>query len=189
MAKINLLPWREQLRKQQQQDFGVGIGIGVVITCLLLFGIYLYIDSLKEYQQRRNQMLTGEITIVNRKIKEIKDIEIKKNKLLAKVELIQQLQESRPEIVHLFYELAKITPDGVFLTKFTQSGKLLSFSGKAQSNARVSAYMRAIEQSPWLHSPKLKVIKGKGNNKGGLNDFSMTAINEFRKTGNKEGLK
>jgi len=103
--------------------------------------------------------------------------------------LIQQLQESRPEIVHLFYELAKITPDGVFLTKLSQSGKTLSFSGKAQSNARVSAYMRAIDKSPWLHSPKLKVIKGQGNKRGGLNDFSMTAIHELRTTGNKEALK
>ncbi len=189
MAKINLLPWREELRRQQQQDFFIGIGIGVAITCALLFGVYLYIDDLKEYQQRRNQMLNSEIAIVSRKIKEIRDIENRKNKLLTKIELIQKLQESRPEIVHLFYELAKITPDGVFLTRFTQSGKLLTFTGKAQSNARVSAYMRAIEKSHWLHSPKLKVIKGKANNKGRLNYFSMTAIHEFRKTENKEGLK
>ncbi len=81
MARINLLPWREELRKQKQQDFLVGIGIGVVITGLLLVAVYLYIDGLQQYQQRRNQLLTDEITVLNRKIKEIKDIEEKKTKL------------------------------------------------------------------------------------------------------------
>lgn len=175
MAKINLLPWREELRKQKQQDFMVGIGIAVVITGILLVGVYLYIEGLKEYQQRRNQLLKDEITLVNRKIREIKDIEEKKNKLLTKIEVIQKLQESRPEIVHLFDELAKVTPDGIHLTKFVQLGNALTMLGKAQSNARVSAYMRAIEASPWLKTPQLNVIKGKGDKKGTLNDFSMTA--------------
>ncbi len=175
MARINLLPWREELRKQKQQDFMIGIGIAVIITCVLLAGVYLYIEGLKEYQQRRNQMLNDEITVLNRKIKEIKDIEEKKNKLLTKIEVIQKLQESRPEVVHLFDELAKVTPDGVHLTKFVQTGTNLSLDGKAQSNARVSAYMRSIENSPWLKAPKLSVIKGQGEKKGNLNDFSMMA--------------
>lgn len=176
MAKINLLPWREELRKQKQQDFLVGIGISVVITCLILIAVYLYIEGLKEYQQRRNQMLKDQIAMVDRKIREIKDIEEKKNKLLTKIEVIQKLQESRPEIVHLFDELAKVTPDGVYLTKFVQSGSSLTLNGKAQSNARVSAYMRAIENSPWLKEPKLDVIKGKGDKKTiSLNDFTMRA--------------
>ncbi len=176
MAKINLLPWRDELRKQKQQDFVVGIGIGVVITCLILVGVYLYIEGLKEYQQRRNQMLQTEIAVLDRKIREIKEIEEKKNKLLTKIEVIQKLQESRPEIVHLFDELAKVTPDGIYLTKFIQAGASLTMEGKAQSNARVSAYMRAIEKSPWLKDPKLDVIKGQGDKKTvSLNDFTMRA--------------
>ena len=189
MAKINLLPWREELRKQKQQDFIVAIGIAVVITCILLFAVYLYIEGLKGYQQSRNRMLKDQITMVDRKIKEIKDIEEKKNKLLTKIEVIQKLQESRPEIVHLFDELPKSTPDGVFLTKFAQAGTSLSFSGKAQSNARISAYMRAIDKSLWLHSAKLSVIKGQGDKKGLLNEFSMTAKQGHKKAENQEGAK
>ncbi len=175
MARINLLPWREEFRKQQQQDFGIGIGVAAVITALILGAVYMYIGGLKEYHQRRNQMLKDEITVLNRKIKEIKEIEAKKDKLLTKIDVIQKLQESRPEIVHLFDELPKVTPDGVHLTKFKQSGASLSFDGKAQSNARVSAYMRAIESSSWLKAPKLSVIKGKGSKNLDLNDFSMVA--------------
>ncbi|WP_305909235.1 PilN domain-containing protein [Methylomarinum sp. Ch1-1] len=185
MARINLLPWREELRKQKQQDFLTGIGIAVVITCLILAGVYMYIEGLKEYQQHRNQMLKNEISIVNRKIKEIKDIEEKKNQLLTKIDVIQKLQESRPEIVHLFDELAKVTPDGVHLKKFVQSGSSLTLTGMAQSNARVSAYMRAIEASPWLMNPKLSVIKRQGQ-KGSPNDFTMMAQQGQEKDKKKE---
>lgn len=94
---------------------------------------------------------------------------------MTKIEVIQTLQESRPEIVHLFDELAKTTPEGIFLTKFKQTGKNLNLTGKAQSNARVSAYMRMIEASSWLETPVLQVIKGKGGSATGLNDFSMLA--------------
>ncbi len=176
MARINLLPWREQRRKQQQQDFLVAIGLAVALTCTVLFAIYMHIEGKKEYQKQRNQLLQTEINVLNRKIKEIKDIETKKEKLLTKIELIQKLQESRPEVVHLFDELPRITPDGIYLTKFEQKGKKLFFAGKAQSNARVSAFMRAIEHSSWMHTPKLNFIKGKGARTKALNDFTMTAI-------------
>ncbi len=175
MARINLLPWREQRRKQQQQDFIVGIVASVVATCIILLGVYLYIEGMKEYQDRRNQRLQSEISIVNKKVQEIKTIEEKKAKLLTKIEVIQKLQESRPQAVHLFDELAVTIPDGVFLTGFTQKGKALSFSGKAQSNARISAYMRSIDKSDWMNTPKLKVIQGRGDAKEDFNRFSMTA--------------
>ena len=176
MAKINLLPWREDLRQQKQQDFFLAIGAGVLATCVLFACVYLYIEGMKEYQQSRNSILKKEIKVVNKKIKEIKDIESKKNKLLTKIEVIQSLQQSRPQIVHLFDELAKSTPEGIYLTKFKQSGKSLTFIGKAHSNARVSAYMRGVEKSPWLKSPVLKVIKGKSKKSiGKLSDFTMVA--------------
>ena len=100
-------------------------------------------------------MLQNEITVLDKKIQEIKDIEEKKNKLLTKIELIQKLQESRPEIVHLFDELAKTTPEGIYLKKFTQLGGTLTIDGKAESNARVSAFMRAIDSSLWLNTSAL----------------------------------
>lgn len=175
MVRINLLPWREELRKKRQQEFIAGIGAGVVATCLILVIVYMYIEGLKEYQSQRNSMLQNEIAILDKKIQEIKDIEDKKNKLLTKIGVIQKLQESRPEVVHLFDELAKTTPEGVYLTKFTQIADTLTLEGKAESNARVSAFMRAIDSSPWLNSAVLGVIKGTGKSSGEMNDFSMTA--------------
>lgn len=179
MARINLLPWREELRKQRQQAFFISIGLAALITLGILFLVHLQIEAMINYQKLRNKMLEDQIAILNVKIKEIKDIENKKGQLLAKIDLIQRLQESRPEIVHLFDEVAKTAPEGVFLTKFNQTGSRLVFNGKAKSNARVSAYMRAIDTSPWLKNPKLNVIrnekeKDKESTKK-LNDFVMFA--------------
>lgn len=177
MPRINLLPWREELREQRQQDFVLAIAMSVLVTCFLFLIAYWHIERLKEYQQNRNSILEKEMQIVDRKIKDINGIDQKKNKLLAKVNLIQTLQESRPHIVHLFAELAKITTEGIFLSQFKQSGKNLTFIGKAQSNARVSAYMRGIEASPWLTSPDLKIIQGEGKaTKGVLSDFTINAM-------------
>ena len=159
MTKINLLPWREERRKQRQKDFINAMELSALIGILVVGLIHTSIQGLKAYQGQRNQLLQNEIILLDKKIIEIKDIEAKKKKLQAKIDLIQQLQESRPEAVHLFDEIPKITPDGVFLTKFTQTGTELTFEGKSESNARISAFMRAIEASLWLQKPTLSVIK------------------------------
>jgi type IV pilus assembly protein PilN len=176
MARINLLPWREDLRKQKQKDFGNGIMLSVLATGGILLLVHMHINSLKEYQTKRNQQLKEQIGILDNKIDEIKDIEEKKSLLLKKIDVIQTLQESRPLIVHLFDEIPRVTPDGVYLTKVSQIGANLTFTGKAESNARVSAYMRAIENSSWLDTPKLDFIQGTGDSKSGkLNDFTLFA--------------
>jgi len=176
MTKINLLPWREELRRQKKRDFTNTIILSVLVTIAVLGLVHLYIEGLKEYQDQRNKMLKDEIALLDKKIQEIKDIEEKKSKLLAKIDVIQRLQESRPEIVHLFDEIARTTPEGVFLTKFTQAASDLTFDGKSQSNARVSAFMRAIDMSPWLQVPKLDVIQSKDKtNSEQLSDFIMRA--------------
>ncbi len=179
MAKINLLPWREELRAQKKQDFINAIGVGVVFTALIFLMMHLYIDGLKAHQEQRNKIVQDEIALLDIKITKIKTIEEQKSKLLTKIELIQKLQESRPEIVHLFDELPRVTPDGVFLTRFTQVGPALTFEGKSQSNARVSAFMRAIEASAWLKNPELAVIQTahKDNKESSeqLSDFTLHA--------------
>ena len=181
MAKINLLPWREELRKQKQKDFYNALVLSVLVGFIILGLVHTYVEGLKAYQEQRNQILQNEIALLDQKISEIKDIEEKKSKLLAKIDLIQKLQESRPEIVHLFDEIPKTTPDGVFLKKFTQIGSDLIFEGKSQSNARISAFMRAIEASPWLQSPTLNVIQSPGNqtqdktDADQLSDFTLHA--------------
>lgn len=184
MARINLLPWRDELRRKKQQEFFAGIGAGILASCVILVIVYMYMEGLKDYQTRRNQHLQNEIAILDKKIQEIKDIEEKKNKLLTKIEVIQKLQESRPEVVHLFDELAKTTPEGVYLTKFAQVGDTLTLDGKAESNARVSAFMRAIDNSPWLNTSVLGVIKGQGKNNDEMNDFTLTA-KQGKKTADK----
>ena len=159
MAKINLLPWREELRKKKQKAFLNAIVLSILAGFIILGLVHATIEGFKAYQEQRNQMLQNEIALLDKKIVDIKDIEEKKSKLLAKIDLIQKLQESRPEIVHLFDEIPKTTPDGIYLTKFTQTGSELIFEGKSQSNARISAFMRAIESSTWLQTPTLNVIQ------------------------------
>ncbi len=176
MARINLLPWREERRKQKKQDFLKAIGLAALLAFIILGAVHTYIDGLITYQEQRNKMLQDEIALLDIKITAIKSIEEKKSKLMSKIELIQQLQESRPEIVHLFDEIPKATPDGVYLTKFTQLGPDLTFEGKSQSNARVSAFMRAIEASHWLQKPTLEVIKTPDKaNPDQLSDFTLRA--------------
>lgn len=176
MSKINLLPWREEFRQKKQQNFVAALVSAVVVTCLLFAFSYFYIEGLKDHQQRRNKIVQDEIKVVDRVIVEIKDIEHKKDQLLTKIDVIQELQESRSQIVHLFDELSQRTPEGVFLTKFTQTGKNLALKGSAKTNARVSAYMRGIESSLWLDNPMLKEIKGKEKaNSGQNNNFLMHA--------------
>ena len=182
MTKINLLPWREDLRKKKQKDF---INAGVLVALIGILSVVLahsYIEQLKIYQNQRNQLLQNEITLLDKKIVEIKDIEAKKKQLQTKIKLIEQLQESRHQAVHLLDEISKIMPEGVFLTKLTQSGHELTFEGKSESNAQISALMRAIEASLWLQKPTLLVIKlpdKTSNNKIGtesLSDFNLHAL-------------
>lgn len=162
MAKINLLPWREELRKQRQVDFLIFLGMGVLASVLMMVAVHYTIDGLIETQNNRNRFIQNEISVLDKKIKEIEALDKTKSKLLARMEVIQRLQSSRPEIVHLFDQLAKTVPEGVHLTKFKQSGNNLAIEGNAQSNTRVSAYMRNLEQSPWLKGTDLNVIRSKG---------------------------
>ncbi|PHS72754.1 MAG: pilus assembly protein PilN [Cycloclasticus sp.] len=162
MAKINLLPWREEHRKEQQADFLIFLGMGVSAAIVIMLSVHLTINSMIDNQNGRNRFLQNEITVLDKKIKEIKELEKTKSRLLARMDVIQRLQSSRPEIVHMFDQLAKTVPAGVYLTKFSQKGKSLSIAGNAQSNTRVSAYMRSLEESPWLKGTDLNVIRSKG---------------------------
>jgi type IV pilus assembly protein PilN len=178
MAKINLLPWREELRKKRQQDFLIAMGVGVGLTCVLFAVVYMHIESLKDYQNERNRRISDEITKVEKNISEIKDIEEKKLKLNEKIKLIQDLQESRPKIVQLFDELRKITPVGIYLTSLKQQGWEITVTGKSLSNAQVSEYMKAIDLSVSFMEPTLKFVKkdvknDAKNDSNDSNDFTL----------------
>ena len=114
-----------------------------------------------EFQQQRNQLLTGELALLDQKIKEIQELEKQKKSLIARMDVIQQLQISRPEAVHLFDELARTIPEGLRLVDLAQNDRTIAVNGVAQSNARVSVYMRNLDQSPWFQEPALQVIEAK----------------------------
>jgi type IV pilus assembly protein PilN len=159
MAKINLLPWREELRKQKQREFAFMAGGSVVIAGLIVLMAHLHVSGMIENQNQRNAFLEKEIEVLEKRIGEINELEKHKADLLARMNVIQELQRSRPESVHLVDELVRTLPDGVHLEEFVQKGKSLSMKGIAQSNARVSDYMRSIDASNWLADPRLDLIK------------------------------
>ncbi len=175
MAKINLLPWREELRKKRQQDFLIAMGASVVLTCVLFGLVYMYIEGLKEYQQKRNELLRTEIAEVEKKIKQIDSIEDKKRDLNKKIDLIKGLQESRPKIVHVFDEMRRLTPTGIYLTNVEQKIGDITITGKSEANSKVSDYMKAFDRSQWLTAPILKYVKGLEMQevKGQLSDFIL----------------
>jgi type IV pilus assembly protein PilN len=165
MARINLLPWRAERRKQRQQQFYTMLGAAAIIAVLAVFGLKMYYDSLIEAQQARNAYLQQEITAVEGKIKEIEELDRKRASLLQRKQVIEQLQASRSQMVHLFDELVRTIPEGVRLNSIKQAGDLLTLEGLAQSNARVSSYIRALEGSGWMSRPDLSIIEAKGADK------------------------
>jgi len=165
MAHINLLPWRELRRKEQQRRFVSMLGLTAVAGIALLVAAHLYINGLIDNQEMRLNRLNQEIAVVNRQIGEIRDLDKAKQAFLDRMEIIQRLQRSRPAIVHLFDELVTTLPDGLYLTQLAQNGNKLSINGKAESDARVSNYMRNLEASPWLKNPRLSVIQSRNRDK------------------------
>ena len=165
MAKINLLPWRAERRKQRQQQFYTLLAIVAIAAVLAVFGIKLYFDSLIEAQQARNAYLQNEISEVDKKIKEIESLDKKRADLLQRKQVIEELQASRSQMVHLFDELVQTIPEGIRLTSIKQNGSILTLEGLSQSNARVSSYIRALEGSGWMSKPDLSIIEAKGSEK------------------------
>lgn len=163
MTRINLLPWRETLRTERQKSFFIAMGSASAAMILIILAIHLFVGSQIEYQNKRNSFIKMEIDKVDLKIRKIKDIENEKSRLLARMHIIQQLQTQRPEIVHIFQELVKRLPEGIYLTSAEEEAGSLVLSGIAQSNARISAFMRQLDLSDWFKSPRLEVIQADEN--------------------------
>jgi type IV pilus assembly protein PilN len=159
MAKINLLPWREELRKAKTRQFATITAISVIFTLAAVALVHVTISGQIDYQNSRNQILNNEIQQLDTALKEIEGLEDTKEKLLARMDIIQSLQQKRPQIVHLFDEIVRTVPEGIYLTGIKQSGATITINGVAESNGRVSAYMRNIDASKWMSTPKLTVIE------------------------------
>ena len=173
MAKINLLPWREEIRKQKQREFVISAAGGALLAALIVLLAHFHIDGLIENQNQRNAYLKAQIAVLDQRIGRIKELEKMKADLLARMNVIQELQRSRPESVHLMDELVRTLPDGVYLNAFTQKGRSLDMAGVAQSNARVSDYMRNIDASDWLTAPRLDLIKTTEKNRTRVANFNL----------------
>lgn len=173
MARINLLPWRTERRKLRQKEFVSMLGLAALAALLVSFLIVMYFNGQLEGQQNRNTYLRNEIVKVDKQILEIEELDKKKANLLARKQVIEQLQASRSQMVHLFDQLVRTIPEGVRLSSIKQSGQTLTLEGLAQSNARVSSYMRNLEESGWMSNPDLTVIETKGDDKGLPNQFSL----------------
>jgi len=173
MARINLLPWRAERRKLRQKEFLAMVGLSALAAIVLAFLIVGYFKAQISGQNDRNAYMRDQITEVDKKIKEIEELDKKKAKLLARKEVIEQLQANRSQMVHLFDSLVRTIPDGVTLTTIKQEGDMLTLVGRSQSNARVSTYMRNLEGSGWMTNPDLSVIEAKGENKGLPYEFTL----------------
>lgn len=173
MARINLLPWREERRKQRQQEFYVLLGASAVAAIIAVFVSLWYIGTQIDAQTERNNTLANEIKALDAQIAEIEELDRQRDRLIARKEIIEQLQATRSQMVHLFDELVRTLPEGVQLSSIKQGGSTLTLEGVAQSNARVSAYMRNLDASDWLKESEIIKIEARGTDKAVPYVFSL----------------
>ncbi|MEX2352949.1 MAG: PilN domain-containing protein [Gammaproteobacteria bacterium] len=171
MARINLLPWREEQRKLKQQEFLTLMGIFAVIAAIIVGMVHFYNTQLINYQLSRNQFLQNQTAFLDKRIKEIQDLEREKQRLLDRMRAIERLQTNRPLIVRFFDELVNSLPEGVSILRLSQQEMNITINGVAQSNARVSSLMRNLESSEWLRNPQLDIIQA--------TDESGTRVSRF----------
>jgi type IV pilus assembly protein PilN len=161
MPRINLLPWRAELRQRRKKEFLVALAGTLVVAAGVVYLSKLTVQGWTTAQQGRNELLRGEIADIEKQIKEIEGLRTQRERLLARMQVITQLQRSRPEIVHLFDELVNAMPEGVNLTELVQQGNKIELHGVAQSSTRVSALMRNIDNSDWLRDPGLGIVESR----------------------------
>lgn len=159
MAKINLLPWRENLRQQRQQMFLVFLGATAAAAVLLVFLANYAMNSMITGQENRNDYLRAEIRKLENDIRRIEDLEQVRDNLVARKEVIERLQANRSMTVHLFNQLARTVPEGVTLDSVRQASSEVTVEGTSESETRVSEFMRAMESAEWLHEPRLRIVE------------------------------
>jgi type IV pilus assembly protein PilN len=174
VTQINLLPWRAELRQEQKKQFAVMAVMTCVLAAAIVGLIHFQMQAKINYQMSRNRFVTDEINKVNEEIKEISELQKVRRSLIERMEVIQDLQGSRPSIVHLFTDIVSTVPNGVYLESLIQTGSNLELNGQAESNSRVSTYMRNLSASEWLKEPNLTVIE--------IEDITVNRISTFTLT-------
>lgn len=173
MANINLLPWREEERAERQRQFLSILGLVAVLGIAVTWSVFSYYGNKIENQRNRNSYLEGQIRQLDTKIKEILTLEAERKELVDRMELIQDLQKSRPQIVHLFDEIVQKMPEGMNLTQIDRKGDEVIFSGIAESNPRISNFMRNLSASQWVTKPDLDDIEDDKDSGSGRKAFKL----------------
>lgn len=159
MANINLLPWRETRRQARRQQFLMGL-CGTAFLAVLSAWLWdAVISDQIAYQETRNRKLTTQIKLLDQEVAEIRDLQLKRNRLIDRMRVIQALQGNRPVIVRLLDQLVRTVPDGVFYTSLQTDAQIVSIEGIAESNNRVSSLMRRLEASRWLQAASLDAVQ------------------------------
>ena len=177
MPRINLLPWRDAERKRKRQEFGVGALGALMLAAVVYLVVNWQMQSAIDEQTGRNDYLNGQIKELDKQIAEILDLEQQKARLQARIQVIEQLELSRPEIVHVFDQIVRTTPDGIYLTSVKQTDRKIELKGIAQSSTRVASYMRNLDSSEWLTDPALQILETKGATDAG-SQFTLSATQE-----------
>lgn len=172
-VKINLLDWRTELRNQRKQQFGAVMLLGAMLAAAGVGAVYYSVSDAIDFQRQRNDFLRGQIVEMEKKIKEIEELEKVRQNLLARMKVIEELQASRSAMVHFFDEIVNTVPDGVYIKTLKQQGTAVTVEGIAESNGRVSTYMKNIESSTWFADPKLVVINTKDANRRRQSEFTL----------------
>lgn len=173
MIRVNLLPHRAEKRKARQMQLIAFSVISLVLGALVVGFVHTYISSQISYQERRNQYLKQETEVLDKQIAEIKKLREQTESLLARKTVVENLQTTRSDVVHLMDQMLRILPDGIHLKSIKQTGLKINLLGYAQSNARVSTLMRAVESSPWLEKPSLVVISASGSGNARISEFTL----------------
>ena len=174
MARINLLPWRDEQREERKKRF-VAMLLGAAFAGGgIIFMADGYVSDMLVHQQGRNQFVQNEINGLNSRIKEIDELKKKRAELLDRMDVIQSLQGNRPIIVRVFDGIARAVPDGVYLTSVEMEEENLAITGVAESNDRVSMFMRRLDASDWFESPNLTAVKALDNDGRDGSQFDMT---------------
>jgi type IV pilus assembly protein PilN len=176
MARINLLPWREERRKLRNREAQTLFLATAIFAALVVVAIVMQHNRMIEAQQARNSYLRSEITAVDAKIKEIEGLEKERARLMRRKEIIEELQSSRSVMVHMFDDLVRTIPDGVRLGSIKQAGNELTLQGASESYARISEYMRAFEGSEWISNPEIQIVEAKGTDARSRYAFTLRVM-------------
>jgi len=171
MAKINLLPWRDELREKRQKEFVGALLVVLVIGAGMVGLADRYVNGTISSQQERNVYLNREISKLDERIKEISALKKKREQLLDRMKVIQELQGNRPVIVRVFDEVVQTLPKGIYFKSVVRAGDVVSVQGISDSNNRVSNLMRRLDESEWFSNPNLKAVK---ETNGGKTAFDLT---------------